>query len=55
MPPYTFPELHTRNQKLSLNLATELSNSISITVFCGIVKVTFIKLCYHGEHKESII
>ena len=34
---------------------TELGSNISISVFCGIVKVTFIKLCYHGEHKESII
>ena len=40
---------------VGVSYLAELSNNISISVFCGIIKVTFINLSYHVEHKESII
>ena len=40
---------------LEISYLTELNNDNSMSVFCGIIKVTFIELSYHGEHKESII
>ena len=40
---------------LEISYLTELNNDNSMSVCCGIIKVTFIKLCYSGEHKESII